>query len=211
MVRKTGGMSFKVRWLIWRSRFSIPAWLARTDERKVVAVTTAVHGGLAILGISLFAWLCDLPMVFPALGPTVFILFTVPFSPEAAPRSIVLGHLTGIVVGGLVWLLMSYLGGQEVSLAAGGWPMLCSASLALAVTCLALVRLSCPHPPACASALVIALGGVSHWTGLLYMAAAVILVTALTVCINRIVHRPVPGWSPRDPAQAATEGPATLG
>ena len=75
--------------------------------------------------------------------------------------------------------------------------MLGSASLALATTCLLLVRLSYPHPPACASALVVALGGVVEWVELLAMAAAVLLLTVQAVCINRIAGVRVPVWSPR--------------
>ena len=63
------------------------------------------------------------------------------------------------------------------------------------MTSLLLIRLSCPHAPACASALIVALGGVTDWTDLLLMAAAVILVTAQSVGINRLASLPVPIWS----------------
>jgi CBS-domain-containing membrane protein len=164
----------------------------------VISVAAAINGAIAILTISLFAWLSDLPLVFPALGPTAFILFTTPFSRAAAPRSVILGHLTAIASGYTVWRVISHIDGGAVSLELGGWPMFLSGSLALAVTCLLLVRFSLPHPPACASALVVALGGVTHWSGLLIMGAAVILVTAQAVAINRICCLSVPAWRPRD-------------
>ena len=72
-----------------------------------------------------------------------------------------------------------------------------SASLALAITCLVLVRFSFPHPPACASALVIALGGMTDWFELLAMGAAVVLLTFQAVCINRLAGVRVPIWFPR--------------
>ena len=74
----------------WRARLSVPALLASQDERNVVAAVTAVNGASCILSISLVAWLFDLPLLFPALGPTAFILFATPFSPDAAPRSVAL-------------------------------------------------------------------------------------------------------------------------
>lgn len=192
--------SLRMRLLVWRARFSIPSLLALADERKVVSWTAGINCGLAMLQISLFAWLSDLPLVFPALGPTAFILFSAPFSPAAAPRSVIMGHLTGMVSGCAAWHLMTYLSGGMVSLQDGGWPLLCSASLALAVTSLLLVRLSYPHPPACASALIIALGGVTDWLALLAMAAAVVLLAFQAVCINRMVGVRVPTWSPRSPS-----------
>lgn len=189
--------SLRMRLLVWRARFSIPSLLALADERKVVSWTAGISGGLAMLQISLFAWLSDLPLVFPALGPTAFILFSAPFSPSAAPRSVIMGHFTGMVSGFATWSLMTHLSGGAVSLQEGGWPLLCSASLALALTSTLLVRMSYPHPPACASALIIALGGVTDWRELLAMAAAVVLLAFQAVAINRIAGVRVPAWSPR--------------
>ena len=77
------------------------------------------------------------------------------------------------------------------------WELLCSASVALALTSLLLVRAACPHPPACSSAMIVALGGVSSWTGVLTMLAAVIIMTALAVALNRLACLPVPIWHPR--------------
>ena len=76
------------------------------------------------------------------------------------------------------------------------WPTFLSAALALAVTCMLLVRLSCPHAPACASALLIALGAVTDWVELLALAVAVVVLTVQAVCINRIAGLNVPIWSP---------------
>jgi len=80
---------------------------------------------------------------------------------------------------------------------AGGWPVFCGASLALASSCLFLVRLSCPHPPACASSLVVALGAVTDWRDLLLMALVVVWLTVQAVAMNRFAGLPVPVWSPR--------------
>jgi CBS-domain-containing membrane protein len=191
--------SIKTRWLILRARLSMPGLLTRFDEQHVMSLATAVNGGLAILTVGLFAWLTNLPVVFPALGPSAFILFSTPLSSAAAPRSVILGHFSAIVSGCAVWHLISALAGAPVSMQAGGWPPFCSASLALAVSSLLLVRLSCKHPPACASSLVIALGAVTHWYDLVFMALAVVWITAQAVAMNRLAGLPVPVWSPRRP------------
>ncbi len=189
-------MSVKMWWLRWRARWSIPALLASGDERKVVSVIAGTNGALAILTVCLFAWLTDLPLVFPALGPTAFIIFSKPFSPDAAPRSVILGHFSGIASGMVTWHLFSYLGNQPVSLDVLGWQTFGSASVALAMTCLLLVRLSCSHAPACASALIIALGGVSGWLDMLAMAIAVVVLTGQALLVNRIGGVRTPTWSP---------------
>ena len=86
MSQTTGRMSLKMRWLVWRARLSTPALLARHDETKVISTMAALNGGGAILTIGLFAWLTDLPLVFPALGPSTFILFTMPLTRGADMR-----------------------------------------------------------------------------------------------------------------------------
>ncbi len=185
------------RWSVWRAQLSVPFLLAHGDEKQIVSVFTAVHGGLTILIISLLAWLCDLPLLFAALGPTSFILHSAPLSPAAAPRSIILGHYIGIGCGVVSLTIFSFLAGETITPEGGGGAVLCSASLALAGTCYFLVRCSCPHAPACASALVVALGAASTWTAVLCMAAAVMLVTAQAFALNRLACLPVPLWAPR--------------
>ena len=191
------GLSFRTRWLIWRARLSAPALLALHDERKAVSWVAGVNGGLAILTIGLFAWFTDLPLLFPALGPSAFILFNTPMAPAAAPRSVILGHLTAMICGYGAWHLVGLAAGEPVSVQNSGWPPICSASLALGACCLLLTRLSYAHPPACASGLVVALGAVTHGLDLLLMLLAVVWLTAQAVIMNRLAGLPVPTWLPR--------------
>jgi len=197
MSQTRGTLSLKARCLTWRARFSTPALLTRFDEDKVVSLVTAVNGGLAILTISFFAWLTDLPLLFPALGPSAFILFGTPLSPAAAPRSVILGHLSTMAVGFVVLHVVRSAVSGPVSMEADGWALFASASLAMAASCLLLVRLSCPHPPACASGLVIVLAGVTGWQELLFMALAVVWLTMQAVAMNRFAGLPMPLWSAR--------------
>jgi CBS-domain-containing membrane protein len=189
-------------WLRFRSRWSIPTLLARAAERRVISVVAAVNGRLAILTIGLFAWLTDLPLVFPALGPTAFLLFSAPFSPAAAPRSVIVGHGAALAIGWTTWQLVCQWSGATGGLVGSGW-LVGSATLALGVTALALVWLACPHPPACASALIVALGGIMHGTEVLLMGLAVLCVTVQATAINRAACLAVPLWSPRSRSDSA--------
>ena len=92
---------------------------------------------------------------------------------------------------------MSFLAGGAISVEAGGWPVFCSATLALGLCCLFLVRASCPHPPACASGLVAAIGAVPHGIDVLLMAGVIVWLTYQAVGMNRWAGLPVPLWSPR--------------
>ena len=189
-------MSINMWWLTWRARLSIPSLLATCEERKVISLLSGANVALAILTISLLAWFTGLPLVFPALGPTAFILFSKPFSPDAAPRSVILGHFSGIASGIVAWHLFSYLGNEPVSLDVLGWPTFASTSAALATTCFLMVRFSCPHAPACASALIIALGGATGWLNMLAMMIAVVVLSGQALLIYRIGGVETPSWAP---------------
>lgn len=154
-----------------------------------------MQGGLAILIIGVLAWLVDLPLLFPALGPSSFLLFSSPFSPSATPRAVIVGHSVAIATGVVVWSVTCLVSGQQVGLDTGGWLVYASASLALGMTCALLVWLSCPHAPACASALIVALGAVTDWFGLLGMIAGVLLLTGQAVLLNKITGVKTPGWA----------------
>lgn len=185
------------RLLSWRANLSIPTLLARLDERKVSSIITALNAGLGLLIIGLVAWLADLPMLFPALGPSAFILSNSPFTSAAAPRSVIFGHGIGIVTGATIWHLVSAYSGAPVSIGTGGFAVFGGATVALAVTCILLVRFSCPHAPACATALIVAMGAASRWTDLLCMALGVVLLTTVTILFSRCAGINVPTWHPR--------------
>jgi len=184
--------------LILRARASVPGLIASSDERSVISVVSGLNAGIAILIISVIAWLTDLPLLFPALGPSSFILFSQPFSRAAAPRNVILGHGSAIAVGLASWGIVSLVCQEDVTLAMGGWPPLMSASLALAMCCVMLVRMNCPHAPACASALIVALGGASSMMALLGMALGVAALTGQAILLGRIAGVNVPLWSSRE-------------
>lgn len=195
MGRHPRSLPFRKHLVLWRARVSIPSLLAGCDERRVIAITTALNGGIAILIICLLAWLVDLPLLFPALGPSAFLLFSSPFSRAASPRSVILGHFVALASGLVVWHSANLLCSQPISLEVGGWPALVSASTALALTCALLVWFSCPHAPACATALIIALGAAADSFALLGMVGGVLLLTGQAVLINRMFGLNTPTWS----------------
>lgn len=200
MISTVRRRAFRRRWLIWRARLSVPSLLARSDERRVISIITAINGGVAILMISTLAWLSNLPLLFPALGPSAFLLFSKPFSNECAPRSVIVGHFVGMGSGLVIWHLASVILSRGALTQEGGFPVFACAALALGATCVLLVWLSCAHAPACATALIFALGAADSWSAVMGTAAGVVLLTAQAVLINRMVGVAVPTWSPRSSA-----------
>ena len=197
-------LSRKTTWLIWRARLSIPALLARYDDKKVLAVVTAIHAGLAILLIGVFAWLTNLPLVFTTLGPSAFIFFATPLSRDASPRNAILAHAFGLAIGWTVWNLSLFLSSGTINLQTDHFVILCSATTALSLTALLLIHFSCTHPPACASSLVVALGLVTHWQEVALMMGVIVWLTAQAWALNRLAGLPVPIWSFRQLGEQTT-------
>ena len=190
-------INIKTRWLLLRARISLPVLLSRYDETKVVSIIAAINGAISICALGIIAWLTSLPLIFPALGPSSFILFSAPLSRAATPRNVITGHITCLVIGFSVWNLLSLLAGHDISPQIHSWWLYASASVALGLSCLILVRINCPHPPACASSLVVALGMVTNPAELLIMAAAIVWLAMQAVFLNRFAGINVPLWNAR--------------
>lgn len=98
------------------------------------------------------------PWVFPSVGPTLMLLAETPAQPSAAPRSVLVGHVVGLSAGLLALVLLglrSHPSAVQEGLTGSRVVAVC---LALGLTALVLQVLRCPHPPAGATTLIVALG-----------------------------------------------------
>ena len=191
--------SWRLRWHVWRARWSLPALLARGNEATVVSVLGALNGAVAMLVVATCASWLGMPLVFPVLGPTAFILFTQPFAMAAAPRCVMLGHLAALATGLLCFEMFERAGDEPWDGPAIPWVAAFSASLALALTFIVLMRLQCLHPPACATAVVAALGELEDGRSIVGIVVAIGALTLQAACTHRAMGIMVPGWSPRQP------------
>ena len=108
-------------------------------------------------------------IVIASMGATVFVIVAMPNSISARPRSVIGGHLTGLVVGSLIsFISASYFYVDMLLLAA-------SVGLSMFI----MVMIDCEHPPACGTALGIALIGFS-WK----IAFAVVIFSILLAIIH---------------------------
>ncbi|GGD84391.1 HPP family protein [Croceicoccus mobilis] len=148
----------------------------------------AIGGGLAILASGLVAIVllgtnsAALPVLVAPLGASAVLVFAVPASPLAQPRSVIGGNLLSAAIG----LTLGH---------AIGEPML-AAGLAVGIAIAAMSVTRCLHPPGGACALLCALGAAGPetwgWAYLWPIAMNVLALSAAGWFYNNLTGHPWP-------------------
>jgi CBS domain-containing membrane protein len=162
------------------------------------AVYTFVAGGVAIAVSGLVAWLLKQPLLFPSLGPTVYLFFDSPTAPEASPRNTIIGHGVAIVIG-FVSLCLFGLQSAPSILHAGVSPArVAAAALSVALSGAILHLVKAKHPPCGATTLIVSLGLLKTPEQLAMIAAGVLLLTTISWIINRACGSRMPFWAAKE-------------
>lgn len=168
-----------------------------TEERHAVrrvhvGLYVVVCGAASIAVLAALAAATDSVLVFPTLGAVAYIVFAHPLSRAARPREVVLGIWLGIALG-YVSALAFGLDQAGVGSLAADWRHVGSASLALALTMAAMLIVRVEHPPACSTALLVALGVWEPWQ-LAALAGGAVLLVGIGFGLNRLAGLPYPMW-----------------
>lgn len=124
------------------------------------------------------------PWLFPSLGPTLMVVAETPREPAAHPRNVLVGHLVGLGAG-LIGLLVTGLRSHPSAVQEGlTGHRLVAVCLAIGLTALLLQLIRCPHPPAGATTLIVALGILRTTPQLRTMALAVVGVAAVAAVVH---------------------------
>lgn len=151
--------------------------------------------------IAEIASVTHLPLLFPSLGPTAFLLFSTPLTAAASPRNTVLGHLIGVLAGAIGLAVFGLLH-TPPDLTNITWPRAGAAALALSLTCAGMNAFQLPHPPAGATTLIIALGLLRTPVDLAMIMLSVLGLTVLGWAVNRLSGVPYPVWRIREGASS---------
>ncbi|MBC8425227.1 HPP family protein, partial [bacterium] len=85
------------------SRLQLRSALRHVDDDRPLILLYAMMCGALALGIITAASIWTrMPLLFPPLAPSAFILFTTPLAPSGSPRNLVMGHTLAVAVGLLV-------------------------------------------------------------------------------------------------------------
>ncbi len=190
--------SFLFRLVAFFSRHQLSYLLRNSRHRRLLQLLFVFVAGATALGIiSILAFMTNLPLLFPQLGPSAFILFYTPMSEQASPRNVLLSHLLAVGIG----LLLLWLCAQafpDVHLTDSSvlnWQREIVVACAMGLACLLMVLFNCVHPSAAASAPIASLGFLKSPGHVLGIAAAVVLLLLAAQFFNRIIGGlPYPLW-----------------
>ena len=165
-------------------------------RRVSVAWGTFLDGIATIAVLAILAMIWRVPLVFPSLGPTVFLLFTSPDIPSASPKNTMSGHAIGILCGyGALWLT-GLQHTPSAMLEGINLARVVAAALSLACTGALMILFDVVHSPAGATTLIISLGIITDPLHLVVIEAAVGLIVLQVIVTHRIRGVPFPLWSP---------------
>ncbi|MFC5745765.1 HPP family protein [Actinomadura rugatobispora] len=159
------------------------------------AAATALMAAVCISVPAALAWWTDRPLVFPSLGPTIFLALTSPFAEPSCPRNTLLGHLVSAAAG-YAALVCAGLTRTPPDLLHPDARRILAVAIALGLTCAGMAAPWTRHPPGGATTLIVALGLLRTPAQLLDLMAAIVLTSALLVVLNRLAGRPCPWWRP---------------
>jgi hypothetical protein len=174
-----------------QARMSVPKRPA-----DLAAIPDPVWGpivaGALLLGVGALGLLVGKPWLLPSLGPTAVLLAISAAHPTARPWNIFIGHLGGLVAGfGAVFVL----GAQSAPVVLTDGQLVparvVAAAIAVALTVVIGDLLRAPHPPAAATALLVALGSIATPEQALWVVAgaAVIAILGEIVRLVRLDRR----------------------
>jgi CBS domain-containing membrane protein len=182
------------------TQFQLRHFLRNIKNTKTVLIVFVFLEGATALGtITMMAYLTNLPLLFPQLGPSAFILFYTPMSMSASPRNCILSH-TMAVMAGLFSIRLFAIIFPEAGLLnyeVLDWHRVAAIALAMGLISVMMISTQSIHPPAAASALIAAMGYLENPVQLLGILSALVLLVLEAFLFNRLLGGlPYPIWRP---------------
>jgi CBS-domain-containing membrane protein len=158
-----------------------------------IACLGAVVGIVMLLVVGGLALAVGEPLLFPSLGPTVFMQVQMP-QQQARIWNTVIGHAVGVAVAVLA---LAATGATHtpppITTGILSWQRELASALAVGLTIAGQVPLRAVHPPAAATTLLITLGAINpEWRAIAIISAGVILTAALGEAGHFVMTKALP-------------------
>lgn len=174
-------------------------WMARHSHKTVLALFNLVNSGVSMALLATVALVTQEAFIFPSLGATAFIIFHVPMAQPASPRNTLCGHCIGALMGlgalymfGLQHADSAFLAGMDLSRVG-------AVAVAMGLTSCLMVAFNVVHPPAGATALIVALGLMPNISQIPILMAGVLILLVHAFVVNRLAGLRYPVWASAGP------------
>jgi hypothetical protein len=165
--------------------------------------TSCLLAGAGAGGLGLASWITTVPMLVPALAPSLLLGAALPDARENSPASVAIAHTIGLVMG-LGAVAACGLVGDPPTIAGGvTLARVAAVTLALAGTLAGLVATDRLHAAAAATTLSVATGIVRPGSDVVGLALGIAWVTA-TIAVFPLLAARLSGGRPR-PTRAAAK------
>ncbi len=183
--------------LLWKlsKLFRLRFWFLATKMNATVLsyIYLLVTCFIAVMSLGIAARFCSVNLIFPSLGPTIFMQFYAPSSPMSSPRNTILGHLIGCTVGLVFYWVALKIGGRPGIVTMTNVAIL-GAAVGLCGTIMGLTRLL--HPPAASTTLLIVFGYLGSPTNIVAFSLASIFISMEAWLVHMIAGIKFPVWAP---------------
>jgi CBS domain-containing membrane protein len=175
--------------------YGLKRWLYARWGNRGNAVYTFL-GSLLAIGLSgLCAWAFKEPLLFPSLGATAFLFFETPLAEVGTPRNAIIGHGVAIVAALACLGVFGLLHAPSVYVQGITPARIAAVAFSVAITGGVLRLLRAAHPPAGATTIIVSSGLLETRHQVLAVAAGVVIITASSWALNRLMGIPAPVWA----------------
>ena len=200
--KKSGNLLSAVLWNLAKlERIRYWYMASRVDARLLNSLNVFLHSIASMIILGTAAHLTSWALIFPSLGPTIFLLFYAPSSAMSAPRNAIAAHIAGALIGWACFAVLLFLDPSASLLPQTALPRIIAAAVALGICGILMSFSGIVHPPAASTTLIAGLGMINSLITVLFMAISVILLCLLAWTMHWLSGIKYPAWAPFDHSQ----------
>ncbi len=176
--------------------FRLQFWFlaTRADARILSYIYLLATCFITVMSLGIAARFCSVNLIFPSLGPTIFMQFYAPSSPMSSPKNTILGHLIGCIVGLLFYWITIQCGSIPGTISLKNVAIL-GAAVGICGTVMGLTGLL--HPPAASTTLLITFGYLGNPLNILAFIGASIFISMEAWLVHKSAGVKFPLWAPK--------------
>ncbi len=201
-MKKNGKLLSAVLWNLGKlERIRFWYMASRVDARVLNSLNVFLHSIASMIILGTAAHLTSWSLIFPSLGPTIFLIFYAPSSAMSAPRNTIAAHVAGAFIGWACFQVLLFMDPSAASLPHTALPRIITASIALGFCGILMSLSGIVHPPAASTTLVAGLGMINSPMTVAFMTMALILLCMLAWTMHWLSGIKYPAWAPFDNSQ----------